>query len=107
MIFNFIAGDTLVTALESLAFKGRWIFTNLVGGVDQCAISTARSCSRSRDGRVWRLHASLTVRQGYLQRWLATKELTEPARTFSLEEVGAAHEWMGSGRSVGKIVVII
>ena len=44
---------------------------------------------------------------GYRQRWLATKELTEPARTFSLEEVGAAHDWMGSGRSVGKIVVII
>jgi hypothetical protein len=35
LIFNPIAGDTLVTALESLAFKGRWIFTNLVGGVDQ------------------------------------------------------------------------
>ena len=35
MIFNFIAGDTLVTALESLAFKGRWILPNLVGGVDQ------------------------------------------------------------------------
>ena len=35
LIFNPIAGDTLVTDLESLAFKGRWIFTNLVGGVDQ------------------------------------------------------------------------
>jgi hypothetical protein len=32
---QFIAGDTLVTALESLAFKGRWILPNLVGGVDQ------------------------------------------------------------------------
>ncbi len=29
---------------------------------------------------------------GYRQRWMATKELTEPARTFSLEEVGAAQE---------------
>ena len=35
MIFNSITGDTLVTDLESRAFKGGWGFTNLVGGVDQ------------------------------------------------------------------------
>jgi len=35
LIFNSIAGDTLVTDLESRAFKGGWGFTNLVGGVDQ------------------------------------------------------------------------
>ena len=42
MIVNFIAGDTLVIDLESLAFKGRWILPNLVGGVDQmCDIDRA------------------------------------------------------------------
>ena len=35
LIVNPIAGDTLVIDLESLAFKGRWILPNLVGGVDQ------------------------------------------------------------------------
>jgi hypothetical protein len=35
LIRNPIAAETLVTDLESFAYKGRWIFTNLVGGVDQ------------------------------------------------------------------------
>ena len=35
LILNPIAGHTLVTDLESRAFKGGWGFTNLVGGVDQ------------------------------------------------------------------------
>ncbi len=44
LILNPIAGHTLVTDLESLAFMGRWIFTTLVGGVHQVPISTAWSC---------------------------------------------------------------
>lgn len=94
---------TLVTDLESLAFKGRWIFTNLVGGVDQVRdIDRAvllKKCVTVVFGASTPLFDAQFGKDGfgYLQRWLATKELTEPARTFSLEEVGAAHQWMGQG----------
>jgi hypothetical protein len=113
LIVNPIAGDTLVIDLESLAFKGRWILPNLVGGVDQMRdIDRAVLLKKSVTvvfGASTRLFDAQFGKDGfgYLQRWLATKELTEPARTFSLEEVRAPHEWMGSGRSEGKIAVII
>jgi hypothetical protein len=69
LILNPIAGHTLVTDLESLAFMGHWIFTTLVGGVHQVRdIDRVVLLQEVRDGRVWRLRASfrLTVRQGRL-----------------------------------------
>jgi hypothetical protein len=98
LIFNPIAGDTLVTDLESLAFKGGWGFTNLVGGVDQVRdIDRAvllKKCVTVVFGASTPLFDAQFGKDGfgYRQRWMATKELTEPARTFSLEEVGAAQE---------------
>jgi NADPH2:quinone reductase len=112
-IFNHVAGETLVKDLNALAFRGRWICTNLLDGVDavrdidplvllaKCVRIAFGSSGQEVNTPAW------NDALAYLGQWLQEQPLDEPARTFPLDELAEAHRWVESRQSVGKIAISI
>lgn len=113
-IFNHRVGKTLVSDLRVVAKQARWFFVNTLDGFEGVDFWAIR-----RD--LFRL-APIIIPAGseifygtedhreamtFLSEWLKRDDLESPTRTFPLERAAEAHEWIESGRSVGKLAIEI
>lgn len=109
-VFNGVGGHTLATDPKVIkTLTGRWVLIGRsagVGTIDPYAFIynsiTLRSCS------VLTLRGTEEEKQSrrYLDEWLRTETLLEPAHVYKLDQINEAFELLESQRSKGKIVLL-
>jgi len=110
VVFNGVGGGTLATDPKVIkALTGRWVVIGCAAGpatIDPYSFIyksiTLRSCS------VLTLEGTEDQKASrrFLDEWLRTEPLIEPAHVFKLDDIAAAFDLLDQQRSHGKVVLI-
>ena len=108
---NSVAGPTLKTDPHAIKPMGRWIITGHAAGkgtIDPYEVMLIKSITVS----IFSVYTVLErnefrIATEFMENWLHTEALISVAKTFPLEDVTAAHHWIDSHRSVGKIALVV
>jgi NADPH2:quinone reductase len=107
---NSVGGTTFATDPLVICSRGRWIIYGYAGGkrlIDPYPVIMPKSLTLSVFS-VYTVKESQEYRQAteFLMEWLETEDLVSVTKTFPLEEVTAAHDWIENQHSFGKIALI-
>lgn len=113
-IFNHRVGRTLVSDLKVIARQGLWFFVNTLDGFEGVDFWAIRR-DLFRLGPIIIPAGSETFygsgdhreAMTFLSEYLKKADLETPTRTYPLERASEAHQWLESGRSVGKLAIKI
>ncbi len=110
--FNSVSGSTLQTDPLCIKYRGRWVIYGYSGGagtidpLGENIITKSLNITSFTTYSVFGTEDQINMYQ-FLHKWLATENLESPTKTFIMDDIGAAHTWMESQRSFGKIVLEI
>jgi NADPH2:quinone reductase len=107
---NSVGGSTLRTDPKVIRPLGRWVINGYAAGkgfIDPYEVIMPKSLTLS-------IFSVYTVREreqykeatDFLEEWLRTERLISASKTFRLEEVIAAHDWIEGQHSIGKIALL-
>jgi NADPH:quinone reductase len=110
VIFNSVGGDTLKTDPQLVKrLTGRWLISGAAGGVgtiDPFAFIYQSITVRSLSIHTLEGTPEYPKLFRFLDEWLSSEALIEPAHVFGLSEVAAAHDLLERQGSRGKVVLI-
>lgn len=108
---NSVGGPTLKTDPKVIRPMGRWVIYGAAAGrglIDIYETILPKSLTLSIFS-VYTVLEREEYRQAtnFLEHWLNTEKLISVSKTFSLEEVIAAHHWIDDQSSMGKIALLV
>lgn len=108
---NSVSGETLEKDIRAIRPLGRLVIYGYAGGkgsVNQSDMVVLKSLTVNHFS-VYTVMEREEYRQAtdFLENWLHTEELIAVTKTFRLEEITAAHHWIESQRSYGKVILVM
>jgi NADPH:quinone reductase len=110
LVCNSVGGETLATDPSVVKrLTGRWLISGAAAG--RGTIDPYAFLYESITVRSFSIHTLEGTEEHkkvhrFLDEWLRTEELIEPAHVFKLDDIAAAHDLIEQQRSFGKVILV-